>query len=175
MTAAVRVATHDDAAAIARVHVLSWQGAYRGQVPDEVLDGLSVEQRQLMWQSILSAPIHPDHHVDVVTEDGAVIGFGHVCPSRDPDALPQTGEVSSIYLAPAAWGMGAGRLLMASLVAQMTVCGFTQATLWVLKGNARARHFYEDAGWVCDGSEKTETMVGTQVTEVRYRRALTAD
>jgi hypothetical protein len=36
----VRRATLDDAPAIARVHVAAWQRAYRGQMPDAVLDGL---------------------------------------------------------------------------------------------------------------------------------------
>ena len=44
---AVRVqrATLDDVPDVARIHVRSWQRAYRGQMPDSVLDSLDVEQR----------------------------------------------------------------------------------------------------------------------------------
>ena len=51
----VRAATPADAAAIAGVHVRSWQAAYRGIVPDEVLDGLSLPDREQRWRSILRA------------------------------------------------------------------------------------------------------------------------
>jgi hypothetical protein len=40
----------DDADAIAPVHVRSWQAAYRGFMPDEVLDGLDVGRcTRSMW------------------------------------------------------------------------------------------------------------------------------
>ena len=46
---ALRDATPDDAHAIATVHVASWQVAYRGFMPDAVLDGLSVDDRARKW------------------------------------------------------------------------------------------------------------------------------
>ncbi|WP_157605345.1 hypothetical protein [Schlesneria paludicola] len=45
----VRRATAADAESIALVHVLSWQHAYRGIVPDSVLNHLSVEARRTTW------------------------------------------------------------------------------------------------------------------------------
>jgi len=41
----LRPAQPADAAAVARVHVRSWQVAYRGLLPDEYLDGLQPEDR----------------------------------------------------------------------------------------------------------------------------------
>ena len=41
----IREATPDDARAIAEVHVASWRWAYRGDLPAEFLDGLSVDDR----------------------------------------------------------------------------------------------------------------------------------
>lgn len=40
-----RPAEPGDAGAVARVHVRSWQVAYRGPFPDESLDGLRPEDR----------------------------------------------------------------------------------------------------------------------------------
>jgi len=51
----VRRAVPHDAAPIGGVHVRAWQVAYRGLMPDEVLDGLSVEQREQMWQQALAS------------------------------------------------------------------------------------------------------------------------
>lgn len=44
--------------------------------------------------------------------------------------------------------------------------------LWVLKGNARARRFYERAGFRPDGAEEPFEVEGVAVPEVRYVRAL---
>ncbi len=49
----IRRATRDDADAITCIHVHSWQHAYRGLVPDALLDGLSVEQRRTIWRQLL--------------------------------------------------------------------------------------------------------------------------
>ena len=42
----VRVATFTDAREIAEVHVAGWKAAYRGMVPDELLDELTVDGRR---------------------------------------------------------------------------------------------------------------------------------
>jgi hypothetical protein len=39
-------------------------------------------------------------------------------------------------------------------------------------GNRRARRFYEIAGWVADGADRTTEVHGVLVPEVRYRRRL---
>jgi hypothetical protein len=44
--------------------------------------------------------------------------------------------------------------------------------LWVLPGNHRARRFYEVAGWVADGTERTDEVLGVVVAEARHRRRL---
>ena len=53
MSVTVRGATADDARAIAEVHVASWRWAYRGQVPDRILDELSVDEREAIWRAAL--------------------------------------------------------------------------------------------------------------------------
>jgi len=43
-----------DLEAIAKVHVLSWQHAYRQLLPQEFLASLSIEQRRTMWAKSFS-------------------------------------------------------------------------------------------------------------------------
>jgi len=45
----------------------------------------------------------------------------------------------------------------------------------VLPDNARARRFYEVAGWTTDGTRRTSEVLGVVVPEVRYRRRLQDD
>jgi GNAT superfamily N-acetyltransferase len=168
----VRPATPFDLEAVAEVHVRSWQETYPGQVPQDYLDSLSVEQRRRGW-----ANTHDDTTgrvaILVLVDDGAVVGFTHVCPSRDADAPVDVGEVTSIYLRRSHWGRGGGRALMAGARDALSERGFAEATLWVLDTNSRARRFYETNGWVLDGAEKRDSIGDTQVKEVRYRRPLT--
>jgi hypothetical protein len=46
------------------------------------------------------------------------------------------------------------------------------AANWVLPDNARARRFYEVAGWITDGIQRTSEVLGVVVPEVRYRQRL---
>lgn len=94
-TTTVRSATRDDAHAIARVHVRSWQVAYRGLLPDSILNGLSVEQRRTIWHQLLA---NNDGIFTLVAErKPELVGFCSIAtPSRDKDATEETREVTAI-------------------------------------------------------------------------------
>ena len=49
----LRRATVDDAPAIAGVHVRTWQAAYRGLMPQALLDSLTFERRRGWWKGQL--------------------------------------------------------------------------------------------------------------------------
>src|SRR5262245_12630278 len=100
----VRLATVADAAAIAEVQVASWHAAYRGIVPDAVLDAFVFEGRYPRWQKNLSDPAGAAR-TTVVLRDGRVVAFASVGPSRDE---PVVGEVWALYAHPEAWHTGAG-------------------------------------------------------------------
>jgi GNAT superfamily N-acetyltransferase len=162
----VRPATVADAPAMGRVHVRAWQAAYRGHMPDGYLDGLRVSDRAAHWEGALRREDLPGV-ILVAERAGEVIGFAAVGPSRDPEGA---GELYAINLDPAHWGTGAGRALLEAAQAELARPGIDETVLWVLSGNARARRFYEIAGWVADGSERTSEVFGVTVHEVRYRR-----
>ena len=67
---------------------------------------------------------------------------------------------------------GTGRELMAGATAELARLGYTDAILWVLDTNDRARRFYVLAGWAEDGASKTDASRGFDITEVRYRTML---
>ncbi len=107
----------------------------------------------------------------VAEEDGVVVGFAGVGPSRDEDANGK-GEVRAIYLLAERWVRGIGRALMDAALNGLRQAGYTQATLWVLDTNAQARQFYEAGGWAPDGATKQDDPRGFPITEVRYHREL---
>jgi GNAT superfamily N-acetyltransferase len=164
----VRLATADDAEAIAGVHVRSWRAAYRGVVPDVILDSLSVELRAAWWRSTISEA--GEARVWVVGRSGTVEGFAATGPARDDDLPPGAGEVHAIYLDPPVWSTGLGRLLFGAAVADLDGRGFAPLLLWVLSLNPRGRRFYEAAGWRMDGTSRLLDFDGTLIEETRYRK-----
>ncbi len=171
--ATIRRATTDDAARIAEAHVRSWQGAYRGLIPQDYLDRLDPAQRLARWEEILASVNWSAGGVLVAEQDSCVAGFASFGPTRDNDEDPSlVGEVMAIYVVPAAWRTGLGRELMTASLAGLAAAGYAQATLWVLDSNDRARRFYEAAGFSSDGAVKEDESRGFVLRELRYRRSL---
>jgi len=171
----VRRARPEDAALIAEIHVLGWQGGYRGLLPQDYLDGMQAGGARLeRWQRTLGSADWSCGGVLVAERDaGQIAGFANFGATRDRDDDPaRVGEVYAIYLAPVAWGQGFGRALMSAALEHLTAAGYHEAALWVLDTNARARRFYEAAGFRADGGEKTDESHGFPIHEIRYRRPL---
>lgn len=144
-------------------------------MPQTFLDGLDVAQRKRTWERALAGTDELKTGLLVADDGGALIGFVAYLASRDPDADPAlTGEIGALYLLPDAWGGGTGRRLMAAALDGLAGAGFTQATLWVLESNSRARRFYEAGGWSVDGTVKLDDSRGFALSEVRYRRSLSS-
>lgn len=168
----VRRATSADVERIAAIHVASWRRAYRGQLPDALIESMSIAQRAQRWHELLASPAHDLH---VAVRDGAILGFCSLIPSRDVDAPESTGEIAALYVDPAHWRAGIGRGLVLGAIEQAQHRAYRQLTLWVLASNASARAFYASLGFAADGAEKTEQRQGHEMYEVRYRRALDSD
>jgi len=169
----IRAARVGDASQIAVVQVRSWQGAYRGLLPQAYLDGLDPAQRVGRWERSLAEAEDRRDGVLVADASGTLLGFVGYSPTRDGDADPaRVGEIDAIYLLPSAWGKGVGRLLMDAALARLAEARFDRATLWVLDSNVRARRFYEAGGWLADGARKIDDSRGFPIAQVRYKRSL---
>ena len=147
----LRRATPDDADDIARVHVASWRAAYRGVVPDSVLDALDPIARARQWSANIAEPVR---HVALARAGGRVVGFCSSQPRRDEGLGERVAEITAIYVAPRAWGQGVGRALLAAELPRLASAGFVAVVLWVLDANARAQRFYRAAGFAADGARR---------------------
>lgn len=181
----VRDAVLEDAAAMGRVHVRSWQAAYVGIMPQSALDALEDAERASNWREAIERnPVLPAARRLVVEVGGQVVGIALVGRDREfenglavdnPLSEIAMGEVVLIYLEPEVWGQGIGSKLLAVCVESLVGLGYLEAVLWVGAENRRARRFYEREGWHFDGAEKVEIMEGVEVSEIRYRRLLRED
>ena len=181
----IRSASPADAAEISGVQRDSWLAAYQGIIAHEIIDrvtapdgGARVRQvfRLRPWQRMVVAVAQ-----DPVDEPG-IVGYASFGPELDvfaPWPHPvspagqqgQVGELYALYVHPAWWSTGTGRALMDHVLAKVSRAGYPDVMLWVLERNARARRFYERAGFRPDGASHVLDGLGG-VTEIRYRRAL---
>jgi GNAT superfamily N-acetyltransferase len=159
----IRLASADDARAVETIRILGWRAAYRHVFPPADLDALPIDPER--WRARLHVP-PPGWTTFVAEDEGRVVGFASVGPSRDEDAM---GELYAIYVEPEAWSTGAGRALLAAAEEQLAR-EYDAGLLWVLEDNPRARRFYERAGWAPDGTRKAEERFGVRAPEVRYRK-----
>ena len=175
----LRPAHPDDALAVARVHVRSWQAAYRSLLPGGYLDQLRPEDRAASYDFSGLNPAMPQTIVACAEgapgtqgeTPGAILGFASIMPSRDA-SLSSHGELCALYVDPTHWGHGIGLALLSAARTRLLERGFQNALLWVLVGNQRADRFYRNDGWTPDGIRKTDTLWGVTVEELRYQRAL---
>ncbi|WP_025856720.1 GNAT family N-acetyltransferase [Pseudomonas sp. CHM02] len=170
----IRKALPSDAKAIARVHISSWQDAYRELMPAQYLNSLeaTLAQRESFWLRSLESG---ESNVWVAEADKHVVGWISVGASRDEEAAgANTGEVMAIYVSARYWQTGAGLALWKAGLQSLRAHGFQGLTLWVLSRNERAVRFYRRAGCVEDtGTERTLQRGGVILEEVRYRLTFT--
>ncbi|MGW7547688.1 N-acetyltransferase family protein [Streptomyces sp. NPDC054770] len=165
----IRPMTLDDCDRVSEIRVRGWQYAYRGLMPQPFLDGLSVEgDAERRRTRFLDGG---DGVTELVAErGGSIVGWAAHGPYRDGEVRTGDAELYAIYVDAAHLGTGAGRALLATVLEQCA--GYARVYLWVLKGNARARRFYEIAGFTADGAEEPYEVDGVAVPEVRYVREL---
>ena len=165
----IRFATTDDAGGIASVHIASWQAAYQGLIPDEVLANLDYGTRKSMWFTSLQR----NPRETLVAVDGEeIIGIANFGCYRDNKDALSTGEIRAIYLLEQYWRKGVGSALLKRAVEAMAASGYINLVLWVLNTNARAIAFYEKHYFALDGIEKTGIHAGVELNEIRMSRSL---
>lgn len=165
----IRLATKADANQIAHVHIASWQAIYRGHIPDDILNNLSLTKREQEWQERLQAGVI----AWVVESDNKIIGFASICPTRDTDNDPKkVAEISAIYLLPEFWRKELGQQLCQVVFDKVLDKGFKEITVWVLESNNQARRFYETVGFCETGDRQTDHIGCESLQVVRYRKFL---
>jgi ribosomal protein S18 acetylase RimI-like enzyme len=190
----IRLGSGEDADAIAHVRRLSWFAAYEG-----IIAAPAIDRATAPGAAATAPPPYRRTLVAVGGARPAIVGYASFGPERTvatafpsqppPDngrpapAAPaagsltpggqagHVGELYALYVTPAWWSTGTGRALMDSVLAALEAERYRRVVLWVLADNARARRFYERAGFAADGGTNILTGLGG-VLEVRYTRTL---
>jgi GNAT superfamily N-acetyltransferase len=163
-----------------------WLAAYEDVIGRAVIDqAMGPDDGARVRQTFQTRPWQ--HVVVAVAQEEAgeaaagIVGYASFGPEVDvlgapwphpPTAAGEKGEVGelyALYVHPAWWSTGTGRALMDRVLAETARAGYPCITLWVLRDNARARRFYDRAGFAPDGASNILHRLGG-VTEIRYRR-----
>ncbi|HLH68025.1 MAG TPA: GNAT family N-acetyltransferase [Candidatus Dormibacteraeota bacterium] len=160
-----RLAQVDDADAIARVHVESWQTTYPGLMPDRFLASMRVDEYAERWRRMLSG-CPADRPTFVVEEEGRIVGFAS--GGREREDGSRRGELYAIYLLREVQRRGYGRALIRAVARALREQGLSSLIVWVLRDNFPARAFYEHLGGVYVGERPLDFGAGFTLIEAGY-------
>jgi GNAT superfamily N-acetyltransferase len=149
----IRPARPDEAEVVARIWSDGWADGHRGHVPDELYAFRTGE-------SYLPRATDRIGKTVVAEVAGQVVGF----------AVVEGDEIEQVYVDAAARGTGAALELLREAERVIREAGHAEAWLAVVEGNARARAFYERAGWSDDGPDSYPAEAGDGVVEVPVRK-----
>lgn len=167
----IREMTLADCDRVSEIRIRGWQNAYRGLMPQPFLDALSVsedaERRRARFGQGGGDVVNL-----VAEQDGQILGWAAHGPYRDGEVRTQDAELYALYVDARRYGSGLGHALLQESVRRCTAVGHPRMLLWVVKGNTRARRFYERQGFGTDGAEDPYEVDGVPVPEVRYAKDL---
>ena len=158
----LRSAAPPDAGDVARVHVRSWQAAYRGLLPADFLAGLQPTD----WAAGYTFDAQDPVTTVAVDSRSGIVGFATV------SITPPLARLMALYVDPDLRGHGIGSQLLKQAMDSFRTAGCTVAELWVMDGNERAQHFYRSHGWHPVAGHKRENVRGIEVDEVCFQAAL---
>ena len=161
----IRKATLEDAEAIAIINVKTWQCAYRGKMPNEILDSMDVQHKKEGWEEWIKAD-YPKTYIFVAEVNDMIVGYCYCGGSKGTEDL---GEIYSLYVDPEFQGQGVGSALMENAFQFMKKQQFKSAILWVLTSNEPTIKFYEHKGWKNTGETKIDTRWNMELHETKYR------
>jgi len=162
----IRYANAGDAKTLGEILSKSWHAAYKGIVPDSVLDEMTPEvcgerMRKSFYKGWDGAAL--------IYADGKAAGLMCIGKCRDEDLDGSVGEVWGMYLLPEYWNKGIGSYFMDWALKELKAKEYKKAVLWVLEDNLNARRFYEKRGFRLDGTVK-RTIIGEELNECRYKK-----
>ena len=140
-----RKADDIDLEAIAKLHMLSWQTAYRGLIPDELLVPGNLEKAVEGWRSTHRS--YPDNLSVAETSDGRIVGFCCAGPVVDAQKnAPFEFEIYGLHVDPNFHRKGIGSLIIAGVSNRMASLGIEGLIVWTLENLIQSRRFYEKCG-----------------------------
>lgn len=172
-TSTTRLATPQDARALAIVHCYAIRDTFSSTIADYV-KARSLAYCEEAWERRFA---NNECTTIALIRGEQIVGFASVAPLREKtprqpvvgegqkeqkeeeaegDDDKSAGLLDRIYIHPAAWGNGFGNTLINWCEDTLKTQGYKTIKLWVFAVNERARRFYEKHGYKLDGHSKQD-------------------
>jgi len=154
MSVQIRTALTTDSRALAQIQVDSYQTAYRGIFPDEILDSFSYTEQEQDWQDWMREK-SSDQLLVAETEIGEIIGYA-LARAGNTKLAPYDGEVMALHVRTDFQHRGIGRALFMESARGLQASGSLSLLVWVLELNHPAIRFYQRMGGKATGRQVLE-------------------
>lgn len=168
----IREAAVNDALIIAKLIHASWHTAYKHQLPEELLNQISVSEREKHWKEDIARKSN-EERIYVAILKGKIVGVTWIGDIKDKNIIDDAGEIYSLYVAPEHLGVGVGSQLMENALEYFKSKNWKEAYVWVLHTNEKAQEFYEKRGFVFNENSKSVNKNGFTLKELQYKKVLT--
>lgn len=155
----IRIAQDSDSTAIAYVHIQSWKTTYTGMVRQSILDNLTLERRQQLWQKVLADPLSL---VLVFLIEDQVVGFidGYFMPDQS------YAEIRAIYLLQSYQQQGIGQALLDVMMKKFRQKNYRTVCVSVLDQNPAIAFYLKQGAKIVD--QKDASAYGDNLKELVY-------
>ena len=162
----IREATEDDILEVAKLHVDSWNDAYKGIIAQDYLDSMknNLEKRITRMKDEFNL-----RKMIVATINNEIVGFSEFVLSNDfSKDLDIDCELCGLYVKSAYLKTGIGTKLF-NYVKELFISNNKKTMgLWCLKENKKTIKFYKNKGGTII-KEKKFTLAGKEYTEVAFK------
>ena len=163
----IREARLEDAVAIAKVHVDSWQSTYNNLLPKAYIAQRSYQKRLDNWKGRLDVNQKAKTNYFVYVAEnavGEVVGFVDGGSARGDSTCD--GEIYALYVLEANQRKGIGTSLVQAIASRLVQSGLTSIIVWVLEDNPAIEFYQALSGQRID--QKQIKINGDEVTEIAY-------
>ena len=136
----IREANAEDIEPIASLYVMNWKKTYVGLLPDNFLNGLTVNEGIKKWQEYLNKE---KHRIFVAYENEKILGFS-AC--KEDKELKNCLYLYSLHVSETSRGKGVGTKLINTVGSYAYIKGYEHMSICIVKGNDNAKRIYEKMG-----------------------------
>ena len=162
----IRKADVGDASAIAHIRVEGWRIAYKGLIPDSILNALDYKtQENKVTNRITGIDKDFTSNILVYEEANEILAYTYYGKALDSLNNQYQGEVVALYVRPDKKGQGIGTQLINRVKELLKEEGYSNMIIWCLKENYPSLKFYEHLGGVIK-EERDFEIEGVKVSEL---------
>ena len=136
----IRSAKKEDAKDLATINVLGWKTTYRGLVPDELLDKLSVTDKRI--ERFSNHISECEIFLVAENEKGSI---GYLLGGKSREDVPYEYEIYAFYVHPDFQRVGVGTALFNAFKEKIKDVSFC---VYALDGNIKGLNFYQKMGGI---------------------------